>query len=163
MNEIDEEEGSAGPANVTGGVENFSPMLFGPISRVKPSDNKRKKKRKKKKMKKKTLREILEQSTPPLPIKREKAGVAAFAQKGLEPAAKRAAEKDTKKAIKRTYEDEEKRKKQGSFDPTSREFQDHIGKIKLGKPESSPVNDAIKNASMKDKDAEQRKPNDMRR
>lgn len=170
MNEIDEEEGSAGPANVTSGVATFSPKL-GLISRIKHSDNKRKKKRKKKKMKKKTLREILEQSTPPLPIKREKAGVAAFAASGLKPAAKRAAEKNTKEAIKRTYKNQEKSENQGGVpDPKTDpelfyKFQNELKKAtsKLGKPESSPVNDAIKNASMKDKDAEQKKPNDMRR
>ena len=56
MNKIEEEGEGEAPTNTTGGVENFSPILFGPISRIKPSD----KKRKKKKMKKKTLRKILE-------------------------------------------------------------------------------------------------------
>lgn len=157
MNEIDEEEGSAGPANVTGGVENFSPMLFGPISRIKSSDNK--KKRKKKKMKKKTLREILEQNIPPVPqrnIRRHNPGK--FAQKGLAPAAERAAEDDTRKAIKRTHEDEAKRNKEGRVPPPGTrkfgEFIDAVREIPSGKSE---LDRAIEGSSMKNKDAEQRK------
>lgn len=179
MNEIDEEEGSAGPANVTGGVENFSPMLFGPISRIKPPDNKRNK-RKKEEKKMKPLREILEQNnnedkikaakralnTAPLPERNpRRQGAGRFARPEIKP------RDDGAKAVKITKELEAKRKNQGGvpdpkkdpelFNKFHNKFKEATSK--LGKPESSPVNDAIKNASMKDKDAEQKKPNDMRR
>lgn len=174
MDNIKEEgEAGAGPTNVTGGVENFSPMLFGPISR-KPSDNKRKKNKKMKK----NLREILEQSnsaernedrikaakstlkTPEIPERNpRRQGAGRFARPEIKP------KNDGAKAVEITTDLEAKRKNQGRVpDPKDSkrygEFQNKFREAtsKLGKPkESSSVNDAIRNSSMKNKDAKQRK------